>query len=94
MWHNRYFLHAKTLNKSDVTLKNRVLDSEGLEFSIPIFKSLILSLVSFSQTVCQPLSSPIFWATGSFLMSQFLAKGGQSIRASASASVLSMKIQD
>ena len=57
-------------------------------------KSLILSLVSFPQTVCQPLSSPICWATGSFLMSQFLAKGGQSIRASASASVLSMKIQD
>ena len=33
-------------------------------------------------------------ASGSFLMSQFFASGGQSIRASSSASVLSMNIQD
>ena len=35
-----------------------------------------------------------FWASGSFLMSQFFTSGGQSIRASASASVLPMNIQD
>ena len=38
-----------------------------------------------------------FWsfpASGSFLMSQFCTSGGQSIRASASASVLSMNIQN
>ena len=34
-----------------------------------------------------------FPASGSFLMSQFFASGGQSIRASASASVLPMNIQ-
>ena len=36
----------------------------------------------------------IFPATGSFPMSQFFASGGQSIRASASASVLPINIQD
>ena len=35
-----------------------------------------------------------FPASGSFLMSQFFASGGQSIRVSASASILSMNIQD
>ena len=37
---------------------------------------------------------PSFPASGSFPMSQFFASGGQSIRASASASVLPMNIQD
>ena len=43
-----------------------------------------------------PFSSCLqsFLASGSFLMSQFFASGGQSIRVSASASVLSMNIQD
>ena len=43
-----------------------------------------------------PFSSCIqsFPASGSFLMSQFFASGGQSIGASASASVLPMNIQD
>ena len=43
-----------------------------------------------------PLSSCIqsFPASGSFPMSQFFASGGQSIRTSASASVLPMNIQD
>ena len=43
-----------------------------------------------------PLSSCLqsFPASGSFPMSQFFASGGQSIRASASASVLPMNIQD
>ena len=42
-----------------------------------------------------PSSCPqSFPASGSFLMSQFFASGGQSIRASASASVLPMNIQD
>ena len=52
---------------------------------------------------CHPTSSssvvPFSWlqsfpASGSFPMSQFLASGGQSIGASASASVLPMNIQD
>ena len=43
-----------------------------------------------------PFSSHLqsFSASGSFQMSQFLTSGGQSIRVSASASVLPMKIQD
>ena len=41
-----------------------------------------------------PLLPSIFPALGSFLMSQFFASGGQSIGASASASVLPMNIQD
>ena len=48
---NRYFLHAETLNKRDVAPKNRALDPRSLESPNPIFKTLILSLVPFSQTV-------------------------------------------
>ena len=46
--------------------------------------------------LCRPFSShlPPFPASGSFLMSQFFPSGGQSIGASASASVLLMNIQD
>ena len=51
MQHNRYFLLAKTLNKSDVTPRNRALDPRDLEFPSPIFETLTLSLVSFPQTV-------------------------------------------
>ena len=53
---------------------------------------------------CHPIiSSPVipfsfhpqsFWASGSFPMSQFFTSGGQSIRVSASASVLPINIQD
>ena len=45
--------------------------------------------------LCCPFSSclPSFIASGSFLMSQFFASGGQSIGASASTSVLPMNIQ-
>ena len=45
---------------------------------------------------CRPLLSCLqsFLASGSFPMSQFFASGGQSIRVSASASVLPMNIQD
>ena len=46
------------------------------------------SVVSFSSCLKS------FSASGSFLMSQFFASGGQSIGASASASVLPMNIQD
>ena len=46
--------------------------------------------------LCRPLSSSLqsFPASGSFLMSQLFASGGQSIGASASAAVLPMNIQD
>ena len=41
-----------------MALRNGALDSRGLESPGPIFKALILSLVSFSQTVHQPLLIP------------------------------------
>ena len=45
--------------------------------------------------LCHPLLLPsIFPSIRSFLMSQFFTSGGQSIRISASASVLPMNIQD
>ena len=46
--------------------------------------------------LCRPLLllPSIFPASGSFLMSQFFASGGQSIEVLASASALSMNIQD
>ena len=45
--------------------------------------------------LCHPLLLlPSFPASGSFQMSQFFTSGGQSIRVSASASVLPMNIQD
>ena len=37
--------------------RNRALDPRGLESPDPVFKTLILSLVSFSQTVCRPFRS-------------------------------------
>ena len=59
---------------------------------------------SFPSRRCHPtISSSVvpffcllqsFPASGSFLMSQFFASGGQSIRVSASTSVLPMNIQD
>ena len=46
--------------------------------------------------LCHPFSSCLqsFSASGSFPVNQFFASGGQSIRVSASASVLPMNIQD
>ena len=38
--------------------RNRALDPGGLESPNPIFRTLILFLASFSQTVCQPLLIP------------------------------------
>ena len=58
-----------------------------LQELVMLFNHLIL---------CRPFSSCLqsFLAPGSFPMSQFFASGGQSIAASASASVLPMNIQD
>ena len=50
--------------------------------------TILFSVVPFSSCLQS------FLASGSFPMSQFFASGGQSIRASASASVFAMNIQD
>ena len=63
-----------------------------------LFKPMSIESVMPSNhlILCCPLSSCLqsFPASGSFPMSQFFASGGQSIGASASASVLPMNIQD
>ena len=70
--------------------------------SFPISQSL-LKLMSIELVMpfnhlilCHPFSScpQSFPASGSFQMSQFFTSGGQSIRVSASASVLPMNTQD
>jgi len=70
--------------------------------SITSFRSL-LKLISIMSVMppnhlilCHPFSSrlPSFPASGSLQLSQFFSSGGQSIGASASASVLPMNIQD
>ena len=67
---------------------------------LPEFTQTHVHRVSDAIQPSHPLSSPFsscpqsFPASGSFPMSQLFASGGQSIRASASASVLPMNIQD
>ena len=59
-------------------------------------KTIKLVMPSNHLILCIPFSSCLqsFPASGSFLMSQFFASGGQNIGASASASVLPVDIQD
>ena len=80
---------------------------DPMNCSMPGF-TVLHYLPEFAQTRvllslrCSPTSSSshtlllpsIFPSSGSFLMSQLFLSGGQSTRASASASVLSMNIQD
>ena len=56
----------------------------------------VVSVMPSNHLILVPFSSCLqsFTASASFLMSQFFASGGQSIRASASASVFLMNIQD
>ena len=69
-----------------------------LHYIVEFAQILSIELVTLSNhlILCHPLLSCLdsFPASGSFPMSQFFALGGQSIRASASASVLPMNIQD
>ena len=66
--------------------------------SLSLLKLMSIELVTPSNNLilCLPFSSYLhsFPASGSFPMSQFFASDGQSIRVSASASVLSMNIQE
>ena len=67
-----------------------IINSQGLLK----FMSIESVMPSNHLILCQPLLLPpsIFPASGSFQMSQLFASGGQSIRTSASASVLPMNI--
>ena len=63
---------------------------------VPKLMSIELVMPSNHLILCHPLLllPSIFPTSGSFLMSQFFTPGGQTIRVSASASVLLMNIQD
>ena len=56
---NQILSAYQEFSKSDVESVSGALDPRGLESPSPIFKALILSLVSFFQTVRQPLLIPI-----------------------------------
>ena len=55
---NQILSAYQEFSKSDVESVSGALDPRGLESPGPIFKALILSLVSFFQTVRQPLLIP------------------------------------
>ena len=69
--------------------------SQSFSISQSLLKLMTIESVMASNCLCRPplFLSSIFPASGSFLMSQFFASCGQSIGASASASVLPMNIQ-
>ena len=80
------------------------LQPHGLQHARPPCPSIYPSLLKFMSIELAMLSNhlifshpllllPSFPASGSFLMHQFFASGGQSIGASASASVLPMTLQ-
>ena len=79
-----------------ITNSQSLLKPMSIEFEL---KSITIHVGDAIQPSL-PLSSPSppclqsFQASGSFLMSQLFASGGQSIETSASASVLTMNIQD
>ena len=66
-----------------------------ISWSLFKLRSIELVMPSNHLILCSPFSPcpQSFPASGSYLMSQFLASGGQSIGASASASVLPVNIQ-
>ena len=66
-----------------------------ISWSLLRFMSIELVMLSNHLILCRPLHFCLqsFLASGSFPVSQLFASGGQSIRASASASVLLMNVQ-
>ena len=72
--------------------------SPSITNSCSLLKPMSIDLVMPSShlIICRPLSScpQSFSASGSFPVSQFFTSGGQSIGGSASASVLTMNIQE
>ena len=79
------------------------MDCSTPGFSVPHISQSLLKFTQLNQWCHPTISSSVipfssclqsFSASGSFQMSQFIPSGGQSIGDSASASVLSMNIQD
>ena len=94
------FCGGDLLDKSSPTLATPWTAAHRASLSITN-SQILLKLMSISQWCHPSISSSVvpfsflqsFPATGSFQMSQFFTSGGQSIGASASASVLPMNIQ-
>ena len=97
------FLQFSSVTRSCLTLCDpRDCSTPGLsvQHQLPELTQTHVHRVGDAIQSSHPLSSPFsshlqsFPASGSFQMSQFFTSGGQSVRVSASASVLPMSIQD
>ena len=97
------WLRAATLKHSSVKFSCSVMSDSlrphELQHTRPPWSSLkLMSIESVMPSnhliLCYPLLLPSVFPSNSFQMSQFSESGGQSIGVSASASVLSMNIQD
>ena len=98
-----FIIRFSSVSQSCPTLCNPMdCSTPGLpvHHQLPEFTQTHVHWVGDAIQLSHPLSSPsppafnLSPASGSFLMSQFFTSGGQSIGASASASVLTVNIQD
>ena len=100
IWHNTFKVHLLLLFSRSVMSDS--LQPNGLQHTFTISWSLLklmsieLVMPSNHLILCHPFSSCLqsFLASGSFLTSHLFQWGGQTIGASASASVLPVNIQD
>ena len=100
IWHNTFKVHLLLLFSRSVMSDS--LQPNGLQHTFTISWSLLklmsieLVMPSNHLILCHPFSSCLqsFLASGSFLTSHLFQWGGQTIGASASASVLPMNTQD
>ena len=99
MWHCVSLCFCCSVTKSGLTLFDCSTSGFPVRHTISwsLLKLMYIELVMLSNhlILCRPFSScsQSFWGSWSFPMSQFFALGGQSIGASASASVLPMNVQ-
>ena len=79
---------STSAHQPSLSISNSLTFVKLMSFSLGCHPTMSSSVVPFSYCLQS------FWTSGSFLMSQFLVSGGQSIGASASTSVLPVNIQD
>ena len=96
-WKWKYYLLSRVrLSETPWTAARQASLSFTISQSLLKLMSIELVMPSNHLILCRPLLLPpsSFPGSGSFPMSRLFAAGGQSIGASASASVLAMNIQD
>ena len=95
-WHTLSFIVVQSLSLVQLFLTPWTVAHQAISWSFLKLMSIELVVPANYLIFCCPLSSCLqsFPASGSFLMSQLFESGGQSIRASALASVLPMNIQN